>query len=508
MSVLMWLFTVPLIASVVVLCLPFIPAKGLRRFALILSLIPLALLLYNHATLVGMSANYTWIPPLAIHFFLQVDSISLLFLYLTAIMIPISILAIGETPISSAHVFYSFILMLQGMLIGFFMARDLALFTIFWESMLLPLYFIINMWGGEQRRYAALKFLIYMIAGSALMVAAVLLLYMGSAQAGSATFDMNQLQHIATAVPYAGWIFAIFMLAFSVKTPLFPFHAWLPDAYCRAPLAGTILLSALLSKAGIYGIIRVGMELFPQRLQEWSPSLLVLAMIGVFYGGLAAWRQYDFKRLIAYSSFSHVNFILAGLFIWHQPAQSGAILQALNHSVTITGLFLVAGWLEGRLHSTSMHRVGGLAAYWPALCWLSLCFVLSSVALPGTNNFIGELMILFGLFGQSPWLAAVLGLSVILSVIYMLRYMQKIYFGSPVNAQHPWQDIGVKELLVAAPLIALILWIGLYPAPVLDQIRNFNPFNATGSREITENLTPYKSIENDTLTRANTEFHP
>lgn len=471
MSVLMWLFIVPLIASLIVLCASFFSQKGLKQFAFALSLIPLALLLYHHASLAGLSVNYAWIPPLSIHFFLQVDPISLVFLYLTAILVPISILVVEETPLSSTHVFYSLILLLQGLLIGFFMARDLALFTILWEAMLLPLYFIINMWGGERRQYAALKFLIYMIAGSALMVAAVLLLYIAAAKTGSATFDIDQLQHIAAGAPYAGWILAIFLLAFAVKTPLFPFHAWLPDAYCQAPLSGTILLSALLSKAGIYGIIRVGMELFPKLFQEWSPTLLVLAIIGVFYGGLAAWRQHDFKRLIAYSSFSHVNFILAGLFIWHQPAQSGAVLQALNHSVTIAGLFLVAGWLERRLQSTSMHHAGGLATYWPVLCWLSLCFVLSSVALPGTNNFIGELMILFGLFGENPWLAAVLGLSMILSVIYMLRYMQNIYFGSAVNPQPRLPDIGVKELLIAAPLIALILWIGLYPAPVLNQIQ-------------------------------------
>lgn len=470
MSILMSLWILPVVASLIVLCLPFITQNGLKRTAFILSLLPLALLLYQQTALVGEAVNYAWIPSLSIHFFLQIDGISLVFLYLTAVIIPVSILSINP-PIPSPRVFYSLVLLLQGLLLGFFMARDLALFTVFWEGMLLPLYFIINMWGKEHRQQAALKFFIYMIGGSALMVAAVLLLYFAGAASENATFDLNQLRHVASSAPYVGWIFAIFMLAFSVKTPLFPFHAWLPDAYYEAPLAGTILLSAVLSKAGVYGIIRIGMELFPRLLQEWSPILLVLAVIGVFYGGLAAWRQHDFKRLIGYSSFSHVNFILAGLFIWQQTAQSGAVMQSLNHSVTIAGLFLVAGWLESRLHSTSMHHVRGLVKYFPVLCWLTLCFVLSSVALPGTNNFIGELMILFGLFGQNPWFAAILGLSIILSVIYMLRYMQAIYFGAPSNNHSGWHDIGAKELLIAAPLILLILWVGLYPGPVLDQIQ-------------------------------------
>jgi NADH-quinone oxidoreductase subunit M len=310
--------------------------------------------------------------------------------------------------------------------------------------------------------------LTYMIAGSALMVAGVLFLYF--AAAGN-TFNLDLLQKNISKAPYVEWVFAIFLLAFSVKTPLFPFHAWLPDAYCQAPTSGTILLSSLLSKAGIYGIIRIGMELFPALLKEWSPILLGLAIVGVFYGGLAAWMQSDFKRLIAYSSFSHVNFILAGLFVWHQPAQAVSILQSVNHSITIAGLFITAGWLENCLQTTSMNSIRGLAKNLPHLCWLTLIFVLSSVALPSTNNFIGELMILFGLFGQNPWLAALLGLSIILSVMYMLRFMQKIYFGQFISLQPIGIDIGTKEFLIATPLIALILGIGIYPAPVLNEIK-------------------------------------
>lgn len=449
----LWLILIPFLSSLALFFFPF-SEKNARRLAVILSLLPLLLLFF-----VGDGEiRFVWLKALGIEFHLKMDSLSLLFVSLTLIIIPVTLLSIRS---KFPKAFYGFVLLLQGLLIGFFTARDLALFTIFWEAMLFPLYFIISIWGGASRRGAALKFLIYMIAGSALMVAAVLALYFAAG-----TFNIDAL----AGLPHPGWIFAIFALAFSVKTPLFPFHAWLPDAYYEAPVAGTVLLSALLSKAGIYGFLRIGIPLFPAQMQEWSPLLLGLSIAGVLYGGLAAWMQTDYKRLIAYSSFSHVNFILAGIFVWSQTAHEGAILQAINHGVTIAGLFIVAGWLEERLRSTSMSPFNGIAKYLPSLCWLTLLFVLSSVALPGTNNFIGELLILFGLFGIHPWATAVLGLTVILSVIYMLRWMQNVYFNAPSPYQHQWVDIKAKELWIALPLIFLIFWIGIYPAPLLKQI--------------------------------------
>jgi len=469
MPILMWLFIVPLISSLMMWLDG--AKKTAKVLAFALSLLPLVLLLWNHSELIGMAVNYKWIPSLGINFFLKIDALSLVFLYLTALIIPISILAVNRGSHTHLGLFYALILLLQSLLIGFFTARDLALFTIFWEAMLLPLYLIISFWGGEHRQKAAIKFLVYMIAGSALMIAAILLLYLTSTSGGAGTFNIDALKGIAASTPYAYWIFLIFLLAFAVKTPLFPFHAWLPDAYYQAPTSGTILLSALLSKAGIYGILRIGMELFPELLKEWSFVGLVLAIAGVFYGGLAAWMQNDFKKIFIYSSFSHVNFILAGLFIWHQPAQQGAVLQSVNHAIIITALFLVGAWLESILKNSSMNNVRGLIKYFPQLGWLTMFFVLASVALPGTNSFIGELMILFGLFGQSPWIAAFLGLSIILSALYMLRFMEKVYFGPPVSAQPDWRDIGAKELLIALPLVALVLWIGIYPAPFLNIIK-------------------------------------
>jgi NADH-quinone oxidoreductase subunit M len=472
MPKLMWLFIIPFLASIVVFVFPTISEKNLKRLAVALSLLPLFILLaFGVNTWIGDHVRYAWFPALSIQFYLKVDSLSLLFLYLTAIIIPISLLAVRREDLPFPQSFYGFVLLLQGLLIGFFTARDLVLFVIFWEAMLFPLYFLITLWGKAHRRSAALKFLIYMVAGSSLMIAAVLALYLASATQGTGTFNLDLLSRVAAQAPYATWIFAIFVLAFSVKTPLFPFHAWLPDAYYQASTTGTILLSALLSKAGIYGFLRIGLGLFPEMMREWSPLLLGLAIAGVLYGGLAAWMQSDYKRLLAYSSFSHVNFILAGIFAWSQAAHEGAILQALNHGVTIAGLFLVAGWLEERLGSTAMGPFSGLAQFFPQLCWLTMVFVLSSVALPGTNNFIGELLILFGLFGQHPWSTFLLGLTVILSVIYMLRWMQNVYFEKPVAAfQNSLGDIKIKQLAIALPLVALIFWIGIYPDPVLKQV--------------------------------------
>lgn len=468
----MWLFIIPFMSALVAFLVPsaVFSAKNLKRLAVVLSLLPLALLIYGFEGWIGSEVSYPWLPALSIAFHLRLDALSLLFVFLTAVVIPFSLLATRSEEQTFPRAFYGVVLLLQGLLIGFFTARDLALFTILWEGMLIPLYFIITLWGGPARQNAALKFLIYMIAGSVFMVAAVLALYFA---AGAGTFDLDALAKATTTthVPHVTWLCGIFMLAFAVKTPLFPFHAWLPDAYCEAPVSGTILLSAILSKAGIYGILRIGMELFPALVHEWSPFLLAFAIAGVLYGAFAAWMQSDFKRLIAYSSFSHVNFVLAGLFVWQAPAHTGAILQALNHGVTITALFIVAGWLEQRLGHTSIKSSGGLAKFLPHLCWLTLFFVLASVALPGTNNFVGELLILFGVFKQNPWLAALLGLSIIFGAVYMLRWMQKVYFEAPGFFQESWVDIKTREFLIAAPLVALILWVGIYPSPLLNQIK-------------------------------------
>lgn len=470
MKNLLWLFLTPLMCSLVAFLSPRLAGRHFKGLAILLSLIPLGMLLMHHADWLGADVNYPWLPSLSIYFHLHIDALSLIFLYLATVIVMISILSVPADRLPFPNTFYGLVFLLQTLLFGFFTARDLAVFTIFWEAMLLPLYFIINIWGGPQREVAALKFLIYMIAGSFLMIAAVLGLYFTALSTGTGTFDIDALAAVTPTAPWAVWLFAIFALAFAVKTPLFPFHAWLPDTYCQAPVAGTILLSGILSKAGIYGFLRVGMELFPDLMRVWSPLFLGLAITGVLYGAFAAWAQMDYKRLIAYSSFSHVNFILVGVFVFTQTAQAGAILQTVNHGITIAALFLVAGWLEERIGTTVMGQVGGLCKFMPRLCWFTLVFVLSSVALPGMNNFIGELMIFLGLFGYNPWLTALLATSIILSVVYMLRWMQLVYFQEPSLFQDRWVDLKAPQVSLAVVLTGIVLWIGIYPSPLLRQI--------------------------------------
>lgn len=467
MPKLLLLFIVPWMISFIVFFSNF-SQKFLKRFSFVLSLAPLAILaFFGVSPWIGEEVHYRWAPSLAIEFYLKVDSLSLLFLYLTAVITPIALIASRSQEIRSPNAFYGLIFVLQGLLIGFFTSRDLVLFIIFWESMLFPLYFLIGLWGKCEKRVAASQFLIYMIAGSSLMVAGALALYFSSSVDSLGTFSLDAL----AGGPYASWICAIFVLAFAVKTPLFPFHGWLPDAYSQASTTGTILLSALLSKAGIYGFIRIGWEVFPTILEGWVEFLMPLAILGVIYGGLAAWRQCDYKKIIAYSSFSHVNFILAGLFAWSHHAHEGAILQAINHGITITALFLVAGWLEEKLGSTSLKLFSGVAKAFPILCWVTMFFVLSSVALPGTNSFVGELLILYGVFENHPLETLFLGSTVILSVMYMLRWMQSLYFQSPRGGALPLAiDIRGQQLLTVFPLALLILWVGLYPSPILEQV--------------------------------------
>lgn len=471
------LILVPTIGSLLLFAFPKTLFGIIKSAAFFISLIPLVLLAAGGTGWIGASLDYLWFPALGIHFHLGIDNLSFIFLLLTSIVIPIAILAPAKQPPDHPNFFYGFIILLQALLIGFFTARDLALFTVFWESMLLPLYFIINLWGGQQRVHASLKFLVYMIAGSTLMIAAVLALYFGSGVQGTATFNMSVLKGVAASAPYAPVLCAIFLLAFAVKTPLFPFHAWLPDAYTQAPTAGTILLSALLSKAGIYGFLRIALHYFPSQIIAWSPFLLGLAIAGLFYAGFAAWSEKNFKKLIAYSSLSHVNFVLVGLFVWNDIAFSGAILQAFNHGITITALFLVGGWLELRLGSTELNHSSGLAKFMPHLCWITLFFALSSMALPGLNNFIGELLILFGLFTSNGWLAGFVTLSVILTALYMLRWMQKMYFEAPGFMQPNWTDLTKWEMALAVPLILIILWIGIHPQPLLNLM---NPIGLEG----------------------------
>lgn len=445
------------------------PARFAKWGAFAISLLPLGMLLYGNSAWIGQEINVPWVPMLHLYFHLSVDPLSFIFLLLTALIIPIAIMGSEEDPSSS---YFCMILWVEAFLIGFFTSQDLVLFVLFWEAMLLPLYFMILRWGKHERYLTSLKFIIYMVLGSFLLIAAVLALHGAvlSSQ-GVASFDIKTLASAIPNLTSPGLVFFIFFLAFAVKTPLFPFHGWLPDTYTFAPLSGSILLSALLSKAGIYGFIRIGYGLFPEQLQASSGWLLSLALIGVLYGALTAWSQTDFKRVVAYSSLSHVNFILAGIFALSPLSIEGAVLQSVNHGITVTALFLAVSWIAKRISSTSYLSGGGLANVFPHLTWVSLIFMLSAVALPGTGSFVGEFMILVGLYGHSRLFTACFAVTVILTAIYMLYWMQTLFFGKTSSDINTDKDLTLKEWALSLPLLALIGVIGLYPAILLDSLK-------------------------------------
>ncbi len=427
-----------------------------RGFLFLLGALPLLLLLTGGTSWIGERVDYPWIPALGISFALKCDSLALFFLYLAFIIQPIALLA--QEKYTSTFTSLSFLL--QALVAGFFLSNDLVLFTIFWEAMLLPIFCILFAFGGPERRKTAMQFLIYMIAGSTLLVAAVLGLYLFSAEH---TFKLDILTAPAHALP----LFLIFMLAFAVKTPLFPFHGWLPQTYYEATTGGTILLSSLLSKAGIFGVLRVGVGIFPEEMQLYGFPIALIAIFGVFYAGFAAYRQTDFKKTIAYCSLSHVNFIWVGLFVWEGIARTGAVMQALNHALTIAALFLTCEWVFARTGSTAFSSAQGLVQYYPRIAWSALVFVLSAVALPGTNNFIGELLIFIGLFRQDPWLFALLLGSVILSALYMLRWMKLLFFGPAKSELAGKGDLQGSYRVLPIALAAALIIIGIYPQPVL-----------------------------------------
>lgn len=449
----------------------------LKRTAILLSILPLFLFLYFWIYDLRPQIDRPWIPSLGIHFALSIDSLSLIFIVLTTLITPLAILVSDEHKIQNPLAFYGSILILELMLLGFFCAADLILFAFFWEGMLIPIYILLVCWGDEEREKTGMKFLLYTLSGSVLMIIAILSLYFLNP---AHDFLISAIAAHAAQSAYTPYLCAIFLLAFAVKTPLFPFHGWLPDAYCRSPLPVTILLSAVLSKAGIYGFLRIGPTFFFAQIETWSPFLLTLSIGGVIYGAFAAWMQADFKRLIAYSSLSHVNFILAGIFVQQKTAATGAILQSLNHALTVAALFIAADWVERRIRTTSIHKCGGLCLYMPKLCWMTLFFVLASIGLPGLNNFVGEILILFGFVVKRPWTAPIIATTLILSAVYMLRWMQQLYFGPPHLAEHAKNDLSKKELLIGLGLATAVLFLGIRPGPLLDQAHSamqtiFNP---------------------------------
>ncbi len=422
-----------------------------------------------------------WLPDLGVQYYVGVDGISLFLVVMTGFLLPITLLASWTDIASRVKQYVFFMLCLQTGMMGAFLSMNLFLFYLFWELMLIPMYFIIGIWGGPRKLYATMKFFIYTMVGSLLMLVGLLVVYyLNAQQFGFLNFDY--IGHggasgiIDTVIPTAGapwwqtqfWLFLVFGLAFAVKVPMFPFHTWLPDAHVEAPTPGSAILAGVLLKLGTYGFIRFAMPLFPEAAVELSGLVFALGVTGIIYGALVAMIQQDIKKLVAYSSVSHLGFVMIGLFAMNLQGLEGAILQMVNHGVSTGALFILVGMIYERRHVREISEFGGLAKVMPVFATFFLIATLSSIGLPMLNGFVGEFLILLGTFAAAPWVAVLATTGVILSAIYMLWMYRRVFFG-PVtnNANRGLLDLDLRERIVAVALTLPMFWIGIYPASFL-----------------------------------------
>jgi NADH-quinone oxidoreductase subunit M len=412
--------------------------------------------------------NWNWIPSFGIHFHLGVDGLSLLMLLLTFLLGIMAVLA-SWTEIRERVGFFHFNLMwvLAG-IVGVFLALDLFLFYFAWELMLIPMYFLIVIWGHERRVYAAMKFFLFTQLSGLLMLIAILALYFIHHQTtGVFTFDYSELLGTELSSSSELWIMLGFFVAFAVKLPIVPLHTWLPDAHTEAPTAGSVILAGLLLKTGAYGLIRFVIPLFPSAAHEFAPVALVLAVIGIVYGAVMAFSQTDLKRLVAYTSVSHLGFVLLGIFSWNPLALQGAIMTMICHGLSTGGLFILVGGLQERIHTRDLEKMGGLWSAAPRLSGAALFFGLASLGLPGLGDFVGEFLVLLGAYQISVTITVIASLGVLASTFYALRMVQRAFQG-PNTAGWQLADLTPREGLMMAVMIASLLWLGFYPQPVLN----------------------------------------
>jgi len=422
------------------------------------------------ATGLQFEERVPWIPKAGIVYHLGVDGLSVTLVALTAFLFPLALAAAATQVRARVKAFVVTVLLLEAGMLGMFVAQDLVLFYVFWEGMLVPMYFLIGLWGGPGRARAAIKFFLYTMSGSVLMLLAIVAVYLQSERIlGEATFDLPTL--LAHPLGIGGRLgtvlFLAFAVAFAIKMPVWPLHTWLPDAYAEAPPIVTVLLASLMAKAGAYGLLRFCLPLFPDAMRAFGPVASLLAVVGILYGGAVAWAQADLRRLLAYGSMSHMGFILLGIFALNVTAVQGSLIQMINHGVSTGALFFIAGMLIERTGGTRTDEYGGLAAVTPALAAATLIVVLSSLALPGTNGFIGEFLILLGTFQVRPVAAALATFGVVVTAAYLLAFVGRVFHGPARPALASMADLQRWEVAVLAPLVAAIFWVGLYPHPLL-----------------------------------------
>lgn len=426
------------------------------------------LLLFNFCScgVMQYTMDIPWIPSLGIHFSVGMDGISMLLVMLTTFLVPLIILSSFRQEYHNPQLFYFLILTMQAALTGVFVARDAFLFYIFWELALIPIYFISLVWGGENRGKITFKFFIYTLFGSLFMLLGIIYLYL---QTTPGSFDINAFYSVGPTlgVQTQSLIFWAFFIAFAIKMPIFPFHTWQPDTYTTSPTPGTMLLSGIMLKMGIYGVIRWLYPIVPQAFHEWSNLIMILSVTGIVYASVIALFQKDFKRLIAYVSIAHVGLIAAGVFSATEEGLQGAVIQMLAHGVNVVGLFFVLQIILDRTRTLDMASLGGIRGKAPVLSILFIIILLSSVALPLTGGFVGEFLLFVGVFHYSTWLAAVAGLTIVFGAVYMLSSFQKTMLGEPNAVTAEFKDLVFSEMAVLVPIAAVIFFVGIYPEPLL-----------------------------------------
>jgi NADH-quinone oxidoreductase subunit M len=422
-----------------------------------------------------MVSSAPWIPRWGISYRIGLDGISLFMVLLTTVMMPLSVLASWSSITRKERAFYALMLTLLTGLVGVFLALDLFVFYVFFEVMLIPMYFIIGIWGGTNRLYAAIKFFIYTMAGSLLMlVAIVVMAWKIGAATGTLSFSYEHLlQNAGTLGTAAPWLFAAFALAFAIKVPIFPLHTWLPDAHVEAPTAGSVLLAAIMLKIGTFGFLRYAVPFFPQ--VAFSPMvtrlMVVLAVIGVIYGALVAMVQPDIKKLVAYSSVSHLGFVMLGIWGATVISVQGALMVMISHGISTGALFLLIGMIYERRHTRMIDAYGGIARVVPVFSLILTVVALSSIGLPGLNGFVGEFLVLLGSFAAYPWATGIATTGVIFAAAYLLWALQRMIFNRPDNPENEGlTDLTRRELAVLLPLVVGIVWLGLFPGPVLRRM--------------------------------------
>ncbi len=468
----------PLVGAILLLFLKEENKQAIKLITIASTLVTLVLSLhlwfyFDGATAAMQFAVKTpWIPGLGISYNLGVDGISVLLILLTTILTPIAVLSSWNSVESRLKGFMISLLVLETGMLGVFVSLDLFLFYLFWEVMLIPMYFLIGIWGGINRIYAAIKFVLFTMFGSLLMLVAIVALVILNYQAtGVYSFDLTQYYNLAISPSAQSWLFAAFALAFLIKVPIFPFHTWLPDAHVQAPTAGSVILAGVLLKMGTYGFLRYCIPMFPNAFDSYVPIIAVLSLIGIIYGALVAMVQKDVKSLVAFSSVAHMGFVMIGMVALNDQGVQGSVLQMLNHGISTGALFLVVGMIYERRHTRMIEDFGGLFKVMPIYATFFMIITLSSIGLPGTNGFVGEFLILLGTFKFNITYAVIATFGIVLAAAYMLWMFQRVVWGKVENPENQkLVDISKREWLVLTPLVVLIFWIGLYPKPFLNMM--------------------------------------